>query len=109
MARFIEGLKKYIIDVVELCHYMKIEDLLCKAIQVERKLKSKSSSKFASSSSSSWRSNWKNNKAVTNPKEDVNAKYSNAFLKCKIDTSTSHRVRVKELDILLLNVQIKEQ
>ncbi|RDX75648.1 hypothetical protein CR513_44447, partial [Mucuna pruriens] len=78
MARFIGGLKKEIADVVELQHYMEIEDLLHKAIQVERQLKSKSSSKFASSSSSSWRSNWKNSTTVTNPKEDVIAKYSNA-------------------------------
>ncbi|RDY05594.1 hypothetical protein CR513_10538, partial [Mucuna pruriens] len=53
MARFIGGLKKEIVDMVELQHYMEIEDLLHKAIQVERQLKSKSSSKFASSSSSS--------------------------------------------------------
>ncbi|RDY08476.1 hypothetical protein CR513_07286, partial [Mucuna pruriens] len=71
MARFIGGLKKEIVDV----HYMEIEDLLHKAILVERQLKSKSSSKFASYSSSSWRSNWKNTIAVTNPKEDVVAKY----------------------------------
>ncbi|RDX92145.1 hypothetical protein CR513_25765, partial [Mucuna pruriens] len=65
---------------------------------MERQFKSKSSSKFASSSSSSWRSNWKNNKVVTNPKEDVKDKYSNAPPK-----------GVKEFDILFLNVQIKEQ
>ncbi|RDY13284.1 hypothetical protein CR513_01837, partial [Mucuna pruriens] len=40
MTRFIKGLKKEIVDV--------IEDLLHKAIQVERQLKSKSSSKYAS-------------------------------------------------------------
>ncbi|RDX74850.1 hypothetical protein CR513_45351, partial [Mucuna pruriens] len=96
MARFIGGLKE-IVDVVELQHYMEIEDLLHKAIQVERQLKSKSSPKFASSSSSSWRSNWKNNKVVTNSKEDVKAKYSNAPSK-----------GVKELGILLPNVQVKE-
>ncbi|RDX73700.1 hypothetical protein CR513_46655, partial [Mucuna pruriens] len=78
MARFIGGLKKEIVDMVELQHYMEIENLLHQAIQVERQLKSKSSSKFASSSSSSWRSNWKNSTTVTNPKEDVIAKYSNA-------------------------------
>ncbi|RDX76647.1 hypothetical protein CR513_43341, partial [Mucuna pruriens] len=98
MARFIGGLKKEIADVVELQHYMEIEDLLHKSIQVERQLKSKSSSKFASSSSSSWRSNWKNSTTVTNPKEDVIVKYSNA----------PHK-GVKKLNILLLNVQIKEQ
>ncbi|RDX99973.1 hypothetical protein CR513_16903, partial [Mucuna pruriens] len=81
MARFIGGLKKEIANVVELEHYMEIEDLLHKAIQVESQLKSKSSSKFASSSRSSWRSNWKNNKVVTNHKEDVKVKYSNAPLK----------------------------
>ncbi|RDX91862.1 Retrovirus-related Pol polyprotein from transposon 17.6, partial [Mucuna pruriens] len=78
MARFIGGLKKEIVDVVKLQLYMEIEDLLYKAIQVERRLKSKRSSKFASFSISSWRSNWKNSTAVTNPKEDVVAKYSNA-------------------------------
>ncbi|RDX69781.1 hypothetical protein CR513_51060, partial [Mucuna pruriens] len=91
MARFIGGLKKEITDVVKLQHYMEIEDLLHKAIKVERKLKSKSSSIFASSSSPSWRSNWKNSTVVTNPKEDVVAKYSNALSKGKIDTNTSYR------------------
>ncbi|RDX76065.1 hypothetical protein CR513_43985, partial [Mucuna pruriens] len=82
---------KEITDVVKLQHYTEIEDLLHKAIQVERQLKSKSSSKFASSSSSSWRSNWKNSTIVTNPKEDVVAKYSNAPSKGKSDTNTSYR------------------
>ncbi|RDY12028.1 hypothetical protein CR513_03226, partial [Mucuna pruriens] len=41
MARFIGGLKKEIVDVVELQHYMEIEDLLHKAIQVEKQLKLK--------------------------------------------------------------------
>ncbi|RDX88549.1 hypothetical protein CR513_29844, partial [Mucuna pruriens] len=91
MARFIGGLKKKIANVVELQHYMEIEDLLHKEIQVERKFKSKSSSKFASSSSSSWRSNWKNSTTVTNPKEDVIAKYSNAPPKGNIDIDTSYR------------------
>ncbi|RDX66933.1 hypothetical protein CR513_54246, partial [Mucuna pruriens] len=93
MAKFIGGLKKEIADVVELQHYMEIEDLLHKAIQVEKQLKFKRSSKFASSFSSSWRSNWKNNKVVTNLKEEVKAKYSNALSKGKIDTNTSYRSR----------------
>ncbi|RDX74851.1 hypothetical protein CR513_45352, partial [Mucuna pruriens] len=103
MVRFIRGLKKEIADMVELQHYMELEDLLHKAIQVERQLKSKSFSKF------------KNNKAATNPKEDVKAKYSIAPSKGKIDTNISYRCMissvsgVKELDILLLNDQIKEQ
>ncbi|RDX94981.1 hypothetical protein CR513_22554, partial [Mucuna pruriens] len=39
MARFIGGLKTEIVDVVELQHFMEIEDLLHKEIQVERQLK----------------------------------------------------------------------
>ncbi|RDX93879.1 hypothetical protein CR513_23802, partial [Mucuna pruriens] len=81
MARFIGGLKKEITDVVKLQHYMEIEDLPHKAIEVERKL------------NSSWISNWKNNIAITNPKEDVVAKYSNAPSKGKIDTNTSYKSR----------------
>ncbi|RDX96727.1 hypothetical protein CR513_20577, partial [Mucuna pruriens] len=75
MATFIGGLKKEIANVVELQHYMEIGDLLHKAIQVERQLKS----------------NWKNNKVVTNPKEDVKGKYSNAPPKGKININTSYR------------------
>ncbi|RDY13239.1 hypothetical protein CR513_01870, partial [Mucuna pruriens] len=42
IARFIRGLKKEITDVVELQHYMEIEDFLHKAIQVERQKKAMS-------------------------------------------------------------------
>src|SRR5215470_9822718 len=93
MARFIGGLKKEIADVVELQHYVEMEDLLHKAIQVERQLKSRSSSKFSSSSSSSWRSNWKNNKAVPNPKENVKAKQFIVAPKGKTETNSSSRSR----------------
>ncbi|RDX96732.1 hypothetical protein CR513_20569, partial [Mucuna pruriens] len=115
MTRFIGGLKKEITYVVELQHYMEIEDLLHKAIQVERQLKSKSSSKFASSSSSSWRSNWKNNKVVTNPKENVKVKYSNAPPKVRAQVEDCSDVEVVGLvngDILVtrrtLSIQPKE-
>ncbi|RDX91900.1 hypothetical protein CR513_26043, partial [Mucuna pruriens] len=91
MARFIGGLKNGIADMAMLQHYMEIEDLLHKAIQVGRQFKSKNSSKFASSSSSSWRSNWMNSTAVSNPKEDVVAEYSHAPSKGKIDPDTSYR------------------
>jgi len=36
MARFIGGLKNEITDVVELQHYMEMDDLLYKSIQLER-------------------------------------------------------------------------
>ncbi|RDX81054.1 hypothetical protein CR513_38315, partial [Mucuna pruriens] len=53
MTRFIRDLKKEIVDVVELQHYIEIKDSLHKTIQAERQLKSKKSSKIALSSSTS--------------------------------------------------------
>ena len=55
MVRFIGGLKKEITNVVELQHYVEMEYLLHKSIQVERQLKAKSTSEFAFTSS--WKSN----------------------------------------------------
>lgn len=93
MARFIGGLKKEIADVVELQYYVEMEDLLHKAVQVEKQLKSKTSSKFSSSSSTSWKSNWKNNKAISHPKENVKAKSTMASSKGKSETNSSSRSR----------------
>ncbi|RDX73701.1 hypothetical protein CR513_46656, partial [Mucuna pruriens] len=112
VSRFIGGLKKEIADVVDLQHFMKIEDLLHKAIQVDRQLKSKNYSKFASSYSFSWRSNWKNNKVVINPKEDVKDKYSNALPKGKIDTKIhpiDHVISsVSSVNECVLSIQLKK-
>ncbi|XP_038976183.1 uncharacterized protein LOC120107097 [Phoenix dactylifera] len=91
MARFIGGLKKEIADVVELQHYIEMEDLLHKAILVERQLKAKSTSKFTTSSS--WRSNWQNNKSVSKPREDAKAKNSIAAPKGKMETNSPSRSR----------------
>ncbi|XP_038972043.1 uncharacterized protein LOC120104632, partial [Phoenix dactylifera] len=91
MARFIGGLKKEIADMVELQHYIEMEDLLHKAILVERQLKAKSTSKFTTSSS--WKSNWQNNKSVSKPKEDAKAKNSIAAPKGKMETNSSSRSR----------------
>ena len=76
MARFIGGLNKEIADVVELQHYVEMEELLYKAIKVERQLTSKGTSKSGSASKSSWKSDWKYNKDASKPKEDLKAKDS---------------------------------
>ena len=93
MARFIGGLNKEIANVVELHHYVEIEELLYKAIKVERQLESKGTSKYGSASSSSWKSNWKNNKAVAKSKEDAKAKDSITFSKGKTETKSSSKSR----------------
>ena len=43
MARFVGGLNKEIIDMVDLQHYVEIEELVHKAIKVEKQIKSKGS------------------------------------------------------------------
>lgn len=91
MERFIGGLKKAITNVVEFQHYAEMEDLLLKAIQVERQMKSKGPSRVASSSNSTWRSNWKNNKSDAIPKDDGKAKYSVVASNDKIENNTFSR------------------
>ena len=57
MARFINGLNREITDIVDLQYYVDIEELLHKAVKVEKQLKNKGASKSVATSSSSWKSN----------------------------------------------------
>ncbi|KAF7826900.1 Transposon Ty3-G Gag-Pol polyprotein [Senna tora] len=60
MARFICGLNKEIANVVELQHYVEIEDLVHMAMKVERQLKKggRSSSKIETGGSTNWKTKW---------------------------------------------------
>ena len=59
MARFLVGLNRDIANVVELQHYVELDDMVHMAIKVEQQLKRKGSSRMGqnSSSSSTWKSN----------------------------------------------------
>ncbi|XP_050259875.1 uncharacterized protein LOC126704939 [Quercus robur] len=58
MARFLNGLNRDIANVVELQHYVELEDMVHMAIKVERQLKWKGIRSFQNpGSSTSWRSN----------------------------------------------------
>ncbi|KAK4567280.1 hypothetical protein RGQ29_003193 [Quercus rubra] len=58
MARFLNGLNQDIANVVELQHYVELEDMVHMAIKVERQLKKKGTRSFQNTgSSASWRSN----------------------------------------------------
>ncbi|KAJ9175369.1 hypothetical protein P3X46_013932, partial [Hevea brasiliensis] len=59
MARFLNGLNKEIAHIVELHHYVELEDMVHMAMKVERQLKSKSKFGGNAGTSSSWKSNWK--------------------------------------------------
>ncbi|KAJ9687533.1 hypothetical protein PVL29_016138 [Vitis rotundifolia] len=58
MARFLNGLNRDIANVVELQHYVELEDMMHMAIKVERQLKRKGTRSFQNpGSSASWMSN----------------------------------------------------
>ncbi|KAJ4713042.1 Mutant gag-pol polyprotein [Melia azedarach] len=79
----VQGSKNEIVEVVDLQHYVEMEELLHKAIKVEKQIKSKGFI-FGSASSSSWKSNWKHNKAASKTKEKEKQKDSTTVFKVMI-------------------------
>ncbi|XP_057487761.1 uncharacterized protein LOC130773830 [Actinidia eriantha] len=68
MARFLNGLNQEIANVVELQHYVEIEEMVQKAVKIEQQLKRRGNTRPSSSlQSNSWRSNYpkKEEKAQT--------------------------------------------
>ncbi|XP_052173798.1 uncharacterized protein LOC127789074 [Diospyros lotus] len=96
MARFLNGLNREIANIVELQHYVELEDMLHVAIKVERQLKRKGASKFNSGSSSSFvKQNWKkedktDSKGVSKGKDEASTKG-----KGKADSQTSRNRDIK--------------
>ncbi|KAJ9557269.1 hypothetical protein OSB04_011883 [Centaurea solstitialis] len=99
MARFLGGLRKEIADVVELQHYMDLEEMLHMAEKVEKQQKRRgNSSKFSSnsSSSSSWKtSRWGKNDDFKKKKDfkEFDSKKSFSTKGDKNTPSTSHTSR----------------
>ena len=59
MARFLHGLNRDIANLIELYHYVELDDMLHKAIKVEKQLRARS--KINLISTTPWKSNWKGN------------------------------------------------
>ncbi|KAI9195068.1 hypothetical protein LWI28_011352 [Acer negundo] len=82
MARFLNGLNQDIANVVELQHYVELNDMVHMAIKVEQQLKRKGSTRVGknSGSSSSWNPNWSKKddqpsfKVKTEPSKDLKAR-----------------------------------
>ena len=64
MVRFLAGLNREITNIVELQHYVELEDMVHMAMKVERQLKQRGSSRFGvttmSGSSSPWKASGRN-------------------------------------------------
>ena len=58
MVRFLGGLNREIANVVELHHYVDLDEMLHMAIKVERQLRKKSTFRYSSQSSSAWKDKW---------------------------------------------------
>uniref|UniRef100_A0A2N9F293 Reverse transcriptase domain-containing protein n=1 Tax=Fagus sylvatica TaxID=28930 RepID=A0A2N9F293_FAGSY len=61
MARFFSGLNRDIANVIELQHYVEIEDMVHMAMKVERQLKRKGTVRYTSVSNTTWKSKWDRN------------------------------------------------
>uniref|UniRef100_A0A2N9IY41 Reverse transcriptase domain-containing protein n=1 Tax=Fagus sylvatica TaxID=28930 RepID=A0A2N9IY41_FAGSY len=61
MARFFSGLNRDIANVIELQHYVEIEDMMHMVMKVERQLKRKGTVRYTSVSSITWKSKWDRN------------------------------------------------
>ncbi|XP_057984549.1 uncharacterized protein LOC131169348 [Hevea brasiliensis] len=79
MARFLKGLNLDIANIVELQHYVELDDMLNMAIKIEKQLKKKKAFKMGvgmnSSNNAPWKPNWKkgetyDSKAVSKEKKE---------------------------------------
>ena len=78
MARFLNGLNRNIANVVELQHYVELEDMVHMAMKVERQLKRKGLGKYFSVSTPTWKSKYSSNET-----------HDNAISMSKTETSKS--------------------
>jgi hypothetical protein len=61
MAIFFSGLNRDIANVIELQHYVEIEDMVHMSMKVERQLKRKGTARYTSVSNTTWKSKWDRN------------------------------------------------
>ena len=101
MARFLNGLNKDIANVVELQHYVELEDMVHMAMKVERQLKRKGPTKYSSVSTPTWKSKWGSNethyKAVSKSKTEnsKSKEYDSTKHKGKFETQVNRNRDIK--------------
>ena len=97
MARFLSGLNRDIANVIELQHYVEIEDMVHMAMKVERQLKRKGTARYTTVSSTTWKSKWDRNdpaeaKRKTEPPKGKDEGTSN---KPKVESQPSRNRDIK--------------
>jgi len=95
MARFLNGLNKEIAHVVELQHYVELEDMVYMTIKVERQLKQKGISKYNTGFGLSYKPSWKKEEKGI-PKEAAKNKRTEGLKgKGKAETQSSRNRDIK--------------
>jgi hypothetical protein len=121
LTRFLNGLNRDIANVVELQHYVELEDMVHMATKVERQLwKGHAQPAFNSGSSSSWKPNLKREGTVR-PRSFVPSRtepskaYVMSLLMPKVNLKVNLNVPVmlnvsgvRDMDIMLQSVQTRE-
>ena len=99
MARFLVGLNLEIANLVELQHYVELEDMVHMAIKIDNQLKRRgSSTRQNRSSGSSWRSNFlkkEKKQATTQPKIKQKQEATSHGNQGKVDSSTTQNCVIK--------------
>ncbi|XP_041001589.1 uncharacterized protein LOC121247286, partial [Juglans microcarpa x Juglans regia] len=98
MARFLSGLNRDVANIIELQHYVEIEDMVHMAMKVERQLKRKgTTARYTSVSSATWKSKWDRNdpgeaKRKTEPPK---GKDEGTSIKPKVESQPSRNRDIK--------------
>ena len=97
MATFLSGLNRDIANVIELQHYVEIEDIVHMAMKVERQLKRKGTARYTSISNTTWKSKWdKNDSAEAKSKtEPPRGKDEGTSDKPKVESQPSRNRDIK--------------
>ena len=99
MARFLGGLNREIANLVELQHYVELEDMVHMAIKIERQLKRRGSTRPSQNpSTSSWKSTpWKEEEKPTTakPKTEQNPEMTSHGNQGNSDSSTTRNRDIK--------------
>ena len=114
LTRFLNGLNRDIANVVELQHYMELEDMVHMATKVERQIqKGHAQPAFNSGSSSSWKPNLK--REGTSRTEPSKAIKVMSLLMPKVNLKLNLNIPVmlnvsgvRDMDIMLQSVQTRE-
>ena len=93
LAQFLNGLNPNIVSIVELQHYVEMEDLLHMALKVECQLRSKGSRPNTNfGQSSSWKPNWRDDRNASKPNVETTKRENTTIAqKGRLETQQHNR------------------